>query len=86
MTAGRIARELWWLNQDFSTVDVIPPWFFMFMYHLGYEQQARWWPQFRDILSPHQHHHHQNLYIMNKILCLAAISFYGCCQAHEYMN
>jgi hypothetical protein len=38
MTAGRIARELWWKNQEFSSFDIIPPWFAMFIYHLGDEQ------------------------------------------------
>jgi hypothetical protein len=38
MTAGRIARELWWTNQEISSVDNIPPWFSMLMYHLGDEQ------------------------------------------------
>jgi hypothetical protein len=37
-SAGRIARELWWMNQNFSPVDIIPPWFSMLMYHLGDEQ------------------------------------------------
>jgi hypothetical protein len=23
--AGRISRELWWLNPEFSPVDIIPP-------------------------------------------------------------
>jgi hypothetical protein len=31
MTAGRIYRELWWTNQEFLQVDIIPP---------GDEQQA----------------------------------------------
>jgi hypothetical protein len=44
MTASRIAREFWWMNQEFSCVLIIPPWFFIFI-----EQQAHWWPQFRDI-------------------------------------
>jgi hypothetical protein len=25
MTAGEIARELWWTNHEFSPVDSIPP-------------------------------------------------------------
>jgi hypothetical protein len=37
----------------FYPVNIIPPWFFMRRYHLADEQQARWWPQFRDIVSPH---------------------------------
>jgi hypothetical protein len=26
-------------------------------YHTGYEQHARWWPQFTDMLSPHRNEH-----------------------------
>jgi hypothetical protein len=26
-SAGRIVQELWWTNQDFPFVDMIPPWF-----------------------------------------------------------
>jgi hypothetical protein len=26
-SAGRTARELWWTNQEFSSVDFVPPWF-----------------------------------------------------------
>jgi hypothetical protein len=37
-SAIRIARELWWMNQVFYLVDIIPPWFAMLMYHLGDEQ------------------------------------------------
>jgi hypothetical protein len=33
-SAGRISRELWLKNQEFSTVDIIPPWFSMLLYHL----------------------------------------------------
>jgi hypothetical protein len=52
--AGKITRELWCMNQLFSSVDIIiPPWFFMLMYHLGHEQYARWLPQFKDVVSPH---------------------------------
>jgi hypothetical protein len=50
MTAGRIARELWWTNLEFSSVDIIPPWFSTVIYHLGDEHQACWWLQFRDIV------------------------------------
>jgi hypothetical protein len=48
--AGSIARELWWMNQEFFCVSIIPPWFSMLMYHLGDEQQACWWLQFRDVI------------------------------------
>jgi hypothetical protein len=33
--AARIARELWWMNQEFSPVSIIPPWFSAHIYHLG---------------------------------------------------
>jgi hypothetical protein len=35
--ASRIARKLWWMNQ-FSSVNIILPWFSMFMYHLRDKQ------------------------------------------------
>jgi hypothetical protein len=38
MTAGRIARELWWTNQDLFFVDIIPPWFSVLIYYLGDER------------------------------------------------
>jgi hypothetical protein len=31
----------------------------MLTYHLGDEQQARWWSQFRDTVSPHRHEQQQ---------------------------
>jgi hypothetical protein len=37
MTADRIAREFRRTNQ-FSPVDIIPPWFSVLIYHLGDEQ------------------------------------------------
>jgi hypothetical protein len=36
--AGRIARELWWTNRELSLVDIIPLWFSMLIYPLGYEE------------------------------------------------
>jgi hypothetical protein len=54
-----IAWELWWTNQESSSVDIAPPLFSMLIYHLGDEQYARWWPQFRDVASPHRHENHQ---------------------------
>jgi hypothetical protein len=35
---------------EFFLVNTIPPWSLILMYHLGDEQQARWWLQFRDIV------------------------------------
>jgi hypothetical protein len=37
-SVGRIARELWWKNTEFLLVEVIPTWFSMLIYHLGYDQ------------------------------------------------
>jgi hypothetical protein len=37
MTTGRIAREFWWMNQEFSSADIIPPWFSLLLYQLGDE-------------------------------------------------
>jgi hypothetical protein len=33
----------------------------MLIYHLGDEQQARWWLQFRDLVSSHRHEQQQQL-------------------------
>jgi hypothetical protein len=33
MTAGKIARELFWTNKEFSSVDIIPPLFSTLIYH-----------------------------------------------------
>jgi hypothetical protein len=62
-SAGRIARELWWMNQEFSSVDIIPPWFSMLTYHLRDNQYACWWLPFRETVSPH---HHQSIYLYLK--------------------
>jgi hypothetical protein len=36
MTAGKIVRELWWTNQEFSPVNlIIPPQLSILIYHLG---------------------------------------------------
>jgi hypothetical protein len=37
-SACTIAREFWWTNQEFSSADIIPPWFSMLIYPLGDEQ------------------------------------------------
>jgi hypothetical protein len=34
MTAGRLTRELWYTSQEFFSIDIIPPWFFILTYHL----------------------------------------------------
>jgi hypothetical protein len=60
-----ISREIWWTNQELSPVNIIPSWFSMLIYHMGDEQLARWWPQFRDVVSlhghDHDHHHHHHV-------------------------
>jgi hypothetical protein len=35
MSAGRIARELWWMNQEFSPVSISPLWFSMLILTKG---------------------------------------------------
>jgi hypothetical protein len=38
-SAGRITRELWWTNQEISSVNIIiQPQYSTLMYHLGDEQ------------------------------------------------
>jgi hypothetical protein len=37
----------------FSPANIIPPSFFILIYHLGDEQYVRYCQQFRDIVSPH---------------------------------
>jgi hypothetical protein len=56
MTAGRIAKEFRWTNKEFSSGDIIPPWFFMLIY-------ARRLPQFRNLVAPHRHHQLCILYL-----------------------
>jgi hypothetical protein len=38
----------------FSPVNIIPPWLSIHIYHLE-DEQGRWWPQFRDVVSLHRH-------------------------------
>jgi hypothetical protein len=54
-STGRIARELSWTSQEFFPANIISARFSMLIYHLWDKQQAHWWPQFRDIVSPHRH-------------------------------
>jgi hypothetical protein len=35
MTAGTIAKQLWWRNQEFYPVDIIPSLFSMLIYQVG---------------------------------------------------
>jgi hypothetical protein len=36
--------------------------FSVLIYHLGDEEYAYFWLQFRDVVSPHRHDHHQYTY------------------------
>jgi hypothetical protein len=56
LTAGRIVRELWWTNQFHLSISFHHG---SLRYHLEYEQYARWWSQFRDVVSPHPYNHHR---------------------------
>jgi hypothetical protein len=38
-------------SSSVSPVSTIPPWLSKLVYHLGDEDWARWWPQFRDIIK-----------------------------------
>jgi hypothetical protein len=54
----------------FYTVSIIPPWLSTFAYHQRDEQQARKWPQFRDIVSPHGYKQQTGfVYRKNSVLC-----------------
>jgi hypothetical protein len=45
VSVGRITRDLWYKNQEFSPVDIIPARFSMLIHvSPGDEQLARWWP------------------------------------------
>jgi hypothetical protein len=55
-STGRIAKEVYWTNKEFSPVDTIPPWVSMLIYHQGNKQQTCWWLKFRDVVSLHRHH------------------------------
>jgi hypothetical protein len=41
-----------------SPVTIIPPWLSILICHLRDEQKTRWWPQFRDTVSPRRHEQH----------------------------
>jgi hypothetical protein len=63
-SAHKTPKELWWMNQEFPPIDIIPPWICVLVYHLGDEQKVQRWPQFRDTVSSNRHvndHHHQHL-------------------------
>jgi hypothetical protein len=38
MTVGRIARELWWMSQEFTQSASSSPWLSTFTYHMADEQ------------------------------------------------
>jgi hypothetical protein len=53
----RFSSELF----GFFPVHIIPPWLSVLIYHLGDEQKARWWLQFRDIVSLYRHKQQQQI-------------------------
>jgi hypothetical protein len=69
MTTGRIYRELWWTNEEFSSVDIIPPW-------------LSWGMNYRPIVSAvqrrsliHQHNHH----LLRLLWCCVLLTRRNCC-------
>jgi hypothetical protein len=54
--------DVWWTKWQRNSLS---PSLFGFLrgsiviYHLGDEQQVRWWPQFTDIVSPDRHKQHE---------------------------
>jgi hypothetical protein len=42
-------------------VNIISPCLCIFIYHLRDEYYARWWQEFRDIVSPHRHEQRQQI-------------------------
>jgi hypothetical protein len=58
---GKVAlRQVLPRSLRFSPVNIFSPWLSIFMNHLGMKKQVRWWPQFRDTVSPHWHAHEHN--------------------------
>jgi hypothetical protein len=53
----------------FTPVNIIPSLLSTLIYHLG-DEQAHWWPQFRDTASAHRHEQQQehNASAINKQL------------------
>jgi hypothetical protein len=55
-SAGRIARELWWMGQEFSSVNIIiSPWFSMSHIYWGWTTGLLVATVQRRSLTPHQH-------------------------------
>jgi hypothetical protein len=44
-----------------SPDNIIPPWLFTLIHHLGDERQASLWLQFRHVVWPHRHKQHEQL-------------------------
>jgi hypothetical protein len=75
-SGGRIAREIWWMNQEFCPV--IPPRFSVLIYHLWDEQY--FWPQLRDILD---YHYTELIIIINIIASAWCMSL---CELNQYLS
>jgi hypothetical protein len=66
-------------------VSITPPSPSVLVYHLGDEHHARWWPQFRDIASPHLHEQQQQQTATNRldlwvVLCDGVRAFGSVCK------
>jgi hypothetical protein len=55
-------RVLW-----FSPVNISFRQGSILIYHLGEEQYVRWWPQFRDIVSPHRRGNRYEIQEQNEV-------------------
>jgi hypothetical protein len=51
--------DIYWSFLVF-TVNIIPLWLSILIYHMEDEQYARWGPQFRDTVSSHGHEKQEN--------------------------
>jgi hypothetical protein len=69
---------LWWTEWHWDTLiseflllsgNITPPWRSILIYHHD-EQQRRWGPQFRDIVSPHRHEQQQHGEMQSKVFSI----------------
>jgi hypothetical protein len=56
---------------QFFPVTIIPPWLFILIHHTGDEQYARWWLQFKDVVSPHRHEQQRPRFNLHRPLVTA---------------
>jgi hypothetical protein len=55
VTMGQVFLHVFW----FLPLNVFPWWLSILVCHLGEEKSVCWWPQFRDMISPHWHEERQ---------------------------